>query len=231
MKEEILPDAESVARRGAAHVAASAREAIGARGRFLLAVSGGSTPERMFEELSHLDLDWSRVHLFQVDERAAPAGHAARNLAQLERALLTRLPRRPVMHAMPVEHERLEEAAAMYAATLTQEAGDPPHLDLVHLGIGEDGHTASLIPGEPAVSEQRALVATTGNYGGYRRLTLTRPVLDQARAILWIVTGAAKAEALRRLRDGDRTIPAGLVARSQAVLLADREAGGLELRS
>lgn len=223
MTEEVLPDAETVASRAARLVAEAARAAVAARGRFLLATSGGSTPWRMLRLLAGEDVPWDRVHLFQVDERVAPEGHPDRNLTRLRESLLAHLPAPPAVHAMPVEAPDLDAAAACYAEALRTEAGDPPVLDLVHLGLGTDGHTASLVPGDPAL-ETKADVAATGLYQGRRRLTLAFPALDRARRILWIVTGAEKAGALDRLRRGDVSIPAGRVRRDRAEILADRAA-------
>ncbi len=226
MTEEILADADAVARRAAQVIAAAAREAVAARGRFLLATSGGSTPWAMLRRLASEDVPWTRVHLFQVDERAAPEGHADRNLTHLSASLLSRLPAALAgLHAMPVEEPDLAAAAARYARTLRAEAGDPPVLDLVQLGLGADGHTASLLPGEPAPAADGPEVIATGLFQGRRRLTLTLPVIDRSRRIVWVVTGAAKAAALERLRRGDRAIPAGRVRREQALLLADAAAG------
>jgi len=225
MKEEILPDAEAVARRAAAWIVEAACAAIEARGRFLLAVSGGSTPRRMLGLLAREGVPWTGVRIFQVDERVAPAGSAARNLTHLVESLLDPLPEPPgAVHAMPVAEPDLAVAAAAYAATLRAEAGDPPVLDLVHLGLGEDGHTASLVPNDPVLDVTATDVAAPAPYRGHRRLTLTFPVIDRARRRLWIVTGTAKGEALARLRRGDGAIPAGRVRREGARLLCDAAA-------
>ena len=164
---------------------------------------------------------------FQVDERVAPAGDADRNLTHLRSALLERVPLEPGrVHAMPVEARDLEGAALQYARTLAADAGTPAVLDLVHLGLGRDGHTASLVPGSSALEETASDVAVTEPYLGHRRMTLTFPVLDRARRVLWVVTGAGKAGVLQRLQAGDRTIPAGRVERGRALVLADRAAAG-----
>jgi 6-phosphogluconolactonase/glucosamine-6-phosphate isomerase/deaminase len=125
---------------------------------------------------------------------------------------------------MPVEENDLEAAAASYADLLRQIAGSPPALDLVHLGIGPDGHTASLVPGDPVVNITDRDVAVTGVYQKRRRMTLTYPVLNRSRGILWLVTGPEKAEILQRLVSGDESIPAGRIQRDTAVVLADRAA-------
>src|SRR5574341_226027 len=225
MKIDVLPDADSVAREAAAIIAREAREAVAARGRFNMAVSGGRTPWMMLRVLLGQDMPWDKVHVVQVDERVAPAGHPDRNLTHVQESLLKQAPL-PAdrIHAMPVETSDLEAAAAQYAVTLQELAGSPPVLDLVHLGLGPDGHTASLIPGDPVLEVTDADVAMTGIYQGRRRMTLTYPVLNRARFILWLVTGSEKADMLARLRDGDRSIPAGQVSRDHALVLADRAA-------
>jgi 6-phosphogluconolactonase len=126
---------------------------------------------------------------------------------------------------MPVESPDLEAAAAQYALTLREIAGSPPVLDLAHLGLGPDGHTASLVPGDPVLDVTDADVAVTGRaYQGRRRMTLTYPMLNRSRRILWLVTGSEKVDMLARLRAGDRSIPAGRVSQDRALVLADRAA-------
>lgn len=227
MKIDVLADVDAVARAAASMIAEKARSGVAARGRFIMAVSGGRTPWMMLRALSNQDMPWEKVHVVQVDERVAPAGNQDRNLTQLRDSLLTHAPL-PMDHiyAMPVEAADLEAAAAQYAEKLQEIAGSPPVLDLVHLGLGSDGHTASLIPGDPVLKVAEADVALTGLYQGRRRMTLTYPILNRSRSILWLVTGSEKAGMLARLRDGDRSIPAGLVHREQAILLADRAAVG-----
>ncbi len=225
MKLEVLANADSVARRAAAIIAAQARVAVAARGRFLLAVSGGRTPWVMLRALAEEDVPWPSVHVFQVDERVAPAGHPDRNLAHLAASLLAHAPLPPAqLHAMPVESPDLKQAAARYARTLEEHAGRPAVLDVVHLGLGPDGHTASLVPGDAVLDVSDADVALTGIYQARRRMTLTYPVLDRARKILWLVTGGDKATMLPRLLAADRSIPAGRVRQARALVLADREA-------
>ena len=212
MRTQVLPDDEAVARRAAELIVAEARGAIDARGRFLFAASGGATPWQMFRILSDREVPWVGVHLFQVDERVAPPGHPDRNLTHLAASLLDRvlIPAGHV-HLMPVEDTDLDAAAARYSAELKVVGGTPAVLDLVHLGLGADGHTASLVPGDAVLGVADADVAITGEYRGYRRMTITLPVLDRARLLLWVVTGADKAEALARLLGSDRSIPAGRV--------------------
>lgn len=228
MQIETLPDADAVARRAAEFVAAEARVAVAARGRFVLAVSGGTTPWVMLRELAHQDVPWSGLVVVQVDERAAPEGHADRNLTHLTKSLLSHAPLKPEqILAMPVEEPDLDAAAKTYARTLETVAGTPPVIDLVHLGLGPDGHTASLVPGDPVLDVTDRDVATTDPvrlYQNRRRMTLTYPVINRARKILWLVTGANKAEMLRRMRDADPTIPGGRVRGENATVLADRDA-------
>ncbi|MBX9581156.1 MAG: 6-phosphogluconolactonase, partial [Gemmataceae bacterium] len=213
MQVDVLPDADAVARTAAALVAAAAREAVAARGRFVFAVSGGHTPWVMLRALAGEDVPWAGAHVVQVDERVAPAGDPDRNLTHLRDSLLSHAPLPPgQVYAMPVESADLDAAAKEYAATLRAVAGDPPVIDLVHLGLGPDGHTASLVPGDPVLNVTNADVSPTGGlYQNRRRLTLTYPVIDRARQILWLVTGAEKAGPLAKLRAADPSIPAGRV--------------------
>jgi 6-phosphogluconolactonase len=224
---EVLADADSVARKGADLIAAQARAAIAQRGRFVMAVSGGHTPWLMLRALADEKLPWKDIHVFQVDERIAPANDPDRNLTHLRASLLDHAPLgADQIHAMPVESADLGPAAAQYARTLQALAGTPAILDLVHLGLGPDGHTASLVPEDPVLGVTDVDVALTQIYQGRRRMTLTYPVIDRSRCILWLVTGADKAAALPRLCAGDRSIPAGRVRRVNSVLLADRAAAG-----
>jgi len=227
MKLEVLEDAESVARAAAAMIAADARAAVAARGRFIMAVSGGHTPWIMLRALAGEEVPWKDVHVFQIDERIAPAGDPDRNLTHLRESLLEHAPLPPEqIYAMPVELPDLEAAARQYAKTLEKVAGSPPVLDLAHLGMGPDGHTASLVPGDPVLNVTDADVGLTGVYMGRRRMTLTYPVLNRSRRVLWLMTGSEKVAMLPRLLEGDVTIPAGRISRDQAVVLADRAAAG-----
>ena len=230
MKIEVFPDEESAARAAAAIIAAEARAAAGERGRFVMAVSGGKTPWVMMRALAAEDVPWESVHIVQVDERVAPPGDPDRNLTHLEQTLLDATPVRPEqIHAMPVESPDLESAANQYAAALAKIAGSPATLDLVHLGLGPDGHTASLVPQDPVTRVTDRDVALTGVYQGRRRMTLTYPAINRARRILWLVTGAAKAEMLARLRNADLSIPAGRVRQDHAVVVADRDAAAIRV--
>lgn len=229
MELRVLPDEQAVAEAAADFIAREAQLAVAARGRFLMAVSGGRTPWRMLERLSVRPVPWRDVHVFQVDERVAPEGDEVRNLTHLRVSLLERaaIPASHV-HAMPVEASDLEVAARDYAAELDAHAGSPAVLDLVQLGLGADGHTASLVPGSALLEEGRESVGVTAPYQGHRRMTLTFPLIDRARRVLWVVTGPDKADMLRRLRAADPTIPAGRVRQELATLLADRAAAGEE---
>jgi 6-phosphogluconolactonase len=227
MNIEVLADSGSVAERAASIIADYAREAIAARGSFIMAVSGGRTPWIMLRQFAAAHIPWRAVHVVQVDERVAPAGHTDRNLTHLSESLLDHSQLPPdQLYAMPVESPDLEAAAGSYAATLRTIAGEPPVIDVVHLGLGPDGHTASLVPGDPVLDVDNADVALSGPYQGRRRMTLTYPILNRARRILWVVTGAEKAGMVNRLLDGDRSIPAGRVRSDRALLLADSAAAG-----
>ena len=224
---QILPDADSLAQRAADVIAAEARAAVTARGRFVIAVSGGKVPWLTFAKLVNEDVPWSNVHVFQVDERIAHAGDPDRNYTHLRSSLLEHVPIPPEqIYAMPVESPDLGAAAKEYARTLESVAGKPPVFDLVHLGLGPDGHTASLIPNDPVLNITDADVAITGVYQGRRRMTLTYPAINRSRRILWLVSGKEKAAALAKLRAADPSIPAGRISQAQALLLADRDAGG-----
>ncbi len=227
LARQVLADADPVAQKAATMIAAEARAAVAARGRFIMAVSGGHTPWVMLRALGGEEVPWEGVHVAQVDERVAPAGHPDRNLTHLRESLLQHAPLHPEqIHAMPVEWPDLEAAATQYALALREIAGSPPVLDLAHLGLGPDGHTASLVPGDPVLDVTDADVALTGVYQGRRRMTLTYPILNRSRRVLWLVTGSDKVKMLGRLRDGDVSIPAGRVRRDQALVLTDRAAAG-----
>jgi 6-phosphogluconolactonase len=243
---EILADGPALAGRAADLMAEQLAAAIGARSRATLAVSGGSTPAAFLAELADRPLPWEAVHIFQVDERVAPPGHAERNLTGLREALLDRV-RIPAanVHPMPVEDPDLEAAAAAYAEEIRALTGPggrldvvhprrrrrephrlvaPAQLDVVHLGVGDDGHTASWPPGDPVVSAADD-VAVVGAFNGWRRMTLTPPAINRAGWIMWLIAGSAKAPVVARLLAGDPAIPASRVRRHDATLLADAAAG------
>ena len=211
---EVLPDEDAVARRAADIVAASAREAIETRGRFTFAVSGGRTPWAMFRDLADEDVPWENVGIWQVDERIAPDGDADRNLT----SLLPTIPSGADLRPMPVTEADLDAAAARYAGSL------PNVFDLVHLGMGDDGHTASLVPDDPVLKVIDRDVAVTGEYRGLRRMTLTYRVLDRSRRVLWLIDGDDKAPMVPRLMAGDASIPAGRVATSEQLVVVDAAA-------
>jgi 6-phosphogluconolactonase len=225
MKIEVFADAQTVAEQAAKLIANDARSAIAERGRFVFAVSGGHTPWVMLRALAKEDVPWDKVHLAQVDERVAPAGDPDRNLTHLRESLLQNAPLPPdQIYAMPVESNDLEAGAKEYAKVLEKIAGLPPVFDLVHLGLGPDGHTASLVPGDPVLQISDADVGVTGIYQARRRMTLTYPVLNRARRVLWLMTGKDKIAMLKRLIKADPAIPAGRVNQENALVFADRDA-------
>ncbi len=229
MKIEIFRDADAVAQKAAEIIATESRAAVKARGRFIVAVSGGHTPWQMLRALAEEEVPWKDMHVVQVDERVAPAGDPDRNLTHLRESLLQHAPlRSEQIHVMLVESPDLEAAVKCYAVALQEIAGSPPVLDLVHLGLGPDGHTASLVPGDPVLNVTDSDVALTGVYQGRRRMTLTYPILNRARRILWLVTGKDKISALGRLREGDPTIPAGRIQAANALVLADQAAAPIQ---
>jgi 6-phosphogluconolactonase len=214
---EVSPDAAAVAASAASYVAGLARAAVADHGRFTFAVSGGHTPWAMFRELASEDMPWAATELFQVDERVAPDGDPDRNLTNLK-ASIGDAPAR--VHPMPVNDADLVAAAARYGTAL------PQRFDLVHLGLGPDGHTASLVPGDPVLEVTDALVGLTQPYQGHPRMTLTYPALARADQLLWLVTGADKRDPLARLLAGDESIPAGRVRAARSLIRADAAAAG-----
>jgi 6-phosphogluconolactonase len=227
MKIQVYADTDTVALVAAELIAKEARDAVATRGKFVMAVSGGKTPWIMLRDLAQEDVPWKGVHVVQVDERVAPEGDPDRNLTHLRESLLEHAPlRSDQIHAMPVESTNVEAACVRYAQTLAEMAGSPSVLDLVHLGLGPDGHTASLVPGDPVLDVNNADVALTGIYQERRRMTLTYPIINRSRRVLWLATGAEKAGMLARLQAGDVSIPAGRVSRDRAVVLADSAAAG-----
>jgi 6-phosphogluconolactonase len=214
---EVYGDADAASARLATLIAEHARVAVAEQGTFTLALSGGTAPWRAFRLLADEDVPWEGVVIFQVDERVAPVGDDDRNLTHLEATLPSAAWVR--LRPMPVEEPDLDAAAAAYAAEL------PRRLDLVHLGIGPDGHTASLVPGDPVLDvHDRDVAPTATEYQGRRRLTLTYPMLDRSRSLVWLVTGESKVEPLRLLLAGDPSIPAGRVRAQRSLVLADAAA-------
>jgi 6-phosphogluconolactonase len=216
---KVVSDTDTAARTTAETIADLAREAVAERGAFTIALSGGTAPWQAFEMLGDLEVPWEATEIFQVDERVAPPGDDGRNLTHLQESLPSAAVVR--LRPMPVEADDLEAAAAEYAALL------PRHFDLIHLGIGPDGHTASLVPGDPVLDvTDRTVAITGGEYQGTRRMTLTYPPIDGARELLWLVTGDSKVEALKKLLAGDPSIPAGRVRAARSLVIADPAAVG-----
>jgi 6-phosphogluconolactonase len=225
MKYEIFTDEPAVATAAAKLIAAEARAAVTARGRFLMAVSGGKTPWVMLKDLAIEDLPWANVHIFQVDERLAPDGDPDRNLTHLHASLLGNAPiPHENIHAMPVTAADPAQGARDYEETLVRWSGQPPVLDLIHLGLGADGHTASLVPDDPVLGCHDRDVALTSVYQNRRRMTLTFPIINRSRRILWLATGSAKIPMVTRLLALDPTIPAGRVSQDHAILFTDKHA-------
>ena len=222
---QVLEDAEALAKAVADRIANFGRASIEQNGQFCLAVSGGTTPSKMLGELATRPVPWDKVHLFQVDERVAPDGDPSRNLTILRSVLLDRisLPAQN-LHAMPVTSDDLQAAAVSYGKEMKRVCGEGRGLDLIHLGLGDDGHTASWPPGDPIFEITDRDVAVVGPFNGLRRMTLTPPAVNATRSILWMVSGEKKAGVLRRMLEGDPELPASRVRRSGAVVLADRPA-------
>jgi 6-phosphogluconolactonase len=222
---EIAPDGPALAHRAADLVAHRLADAVAAKGLATLAVSGGSTPAAFLADLATRTLPWETIHVFQVDERVAPPGHPDRNLSGLQAMLLDRAPIPAAnVHPMPVDESHLDEAAAAYAREIRAVTGAEGRLDVVHLGIGDDGHTASWPPGDPVVDATDD-VAVVGPFNGRLRMTLTPPAVNRAGWIVWLIAGATKAPAVAGLLASDSDLPASRVRRHHATLLADPAAG------
>lgn len=228
MKVTVAPSPEAAAGIAAHALAGEVAAAVKARGGSSIALSGGQTPWQMLAVLRTLALPWNALRVFQVDERAVPFDDERRNARRIQE-LLCRPGALPEgnFHGMPVEEAALDVGACEYERTLSVHAGNPPVLDVAQLGLGSDGHTASLVPGDPLLERVGSAVGTSQPYQGVRRMSLTFEALDRARHILWLVTGVSKAEMLARLVAGDATIPAGRVARARAQVVADRAASSL----
>ena len=190
-------------------------------------MSGGRTPWAMLALLGTAEgMPWGETELFQVDERIAAPGSEDRNLTHLVLGLS--LEHQAALRPMPVTQRDLDAGAREYESSL------PEALDLVHLGLGPDGHTASLVPGDAVLDvDDRRVALTAGTYQDHRRMTLTYPALAGARRIVWLVTGAEKREALAKLLAGDDSIPAGRVENDEMIVVADEAAArrGLALDS
>lgn len=223
LKIDVAPSAADAAQRAAAAITDGLRDAIAKRGLASLALSGGKTPAAMLVALSGAAVDWTRVHLFQVDERVVSADNDARNLKSILAALSSRIASLSSIHAMPVGEPDLDLAGASYAALLGSVAGSPSVLDVVHLGLGADGHTASLVPGDAAIDADGD-VAITGSYRGLRRMSLTFPIINRARRRVFLVTGGDKRAALERLVTGDSTIVASRVTTRETLIFVDENA-------
>ena len=228
LKIEVLANDDAVAKAAAGVIAAAAREAVAARGVFTLAVSGGKTPWAMLKDLASEEVPWSQVHVFQIDERIAPEGDPDRNLTHLHESLLGNAPiPKENIHAMPVNAEDPVDGAAEYEKTLQEICGNPPTLDMAHLGLGPDGHTASLTPNDPVLEVTDRDVALTDPvhlYQNRRRMTLTYPMINRSRHIMWLATGAAKIPMIVKLKAADPSIPGGRISQENALLLTDTAA-------
>lgn len=218
---EVVADERAAARRGAELIAEAGAAAAAARGPFSLAMSGGRSPWAMLAILGELErMPWDATELFQVDERIASPGSEDRNLTHMVLGLS--MDHQSAMRPMPVTQRDLEAAARSYESSLPED-----RLDLIHLGLGPDGHTASLVPGDPVLDvTDRSVALTEEEYQGHRRMTLTYPAIDAARQILWLVTGESKREPLAKLLAGDDSIPAGRVRNESMVIVADEAAAG-----
>lgn len=224
MRIETYPDADAVAERTAAVIAEAAREGVRMHGRAVLAFSGGSTPAPMLEHLGRTDVPWKATHIVQVDERAVPDGDPDRNWGMITESLLAGADIPPaLLHPMPVTADDLDAAARDYAQQLQSVCGVPPIADVVHLGIGPDGHTASLVPGDPALRVRDRWVTTAGPYQGHRRMTMTYPTINAGRLLVWQITGAEKAAAVRQGLQG-RGVPASKIRRNDVIVIATRDA-------
>jgi len=224
---QVLSDVVPVARQAAAFIAEEARKGVSSRGRFVVAVSGGHTSWLMLHALAREKLPWECVHIVQTDELMTGENDPDRSLPHLRRSLVgnCRLPADQI-YPMPVETQDAETAISQYTQTLVKLAGTPPVLDLIQLILGSDGHAAALLPEDPVLDVADAEVAMTVPSAEGRRMTLTFPVLNRARRVLWIVTGTEKADMFARLRNADISIPAGRVRYDRAFVLADCAAAG-----
>ena len=215
---EVVADDRAAARRAAELIAAAGAKAVADHGSFSFAMSGGRSPWAMLAILGDLEeMPWRETELFQVDERVASPGSDDRNLTHMVLGLS--MDHQSALRPMPVTHRDLDEAAHEYETSL------PERLDLVHLGLGPDGHTASLVPGDPVLEvTDRRVAMTTNEYQGHRRMTLTYRALAEARQIVWLVTGEEKRGPLQQLLAADPSIPAGRVRNESMSIVADQSA-------
>lgn len=215
---EVVGDEKAAARRAAELIAAVGSASVAEHHTFSLAMSGGRSPWAMLAILGELEeMPWAETELFQVDERIASPGSEDRNLTHMVLGLS--MDHQAMLRPMPVTQRDLTGAAHDYENTL------PDPLDCIHLGIGPDGHTASLVPGDPVleVTDRRVAITETA-YQGHPRMTLTYPALASASQIVWLVTGPDKVDALAKLLAGDASIPAGRVGNPNMTVVADAAA-------
>ncbi len=215
---EVPGDDRAAARRAAELIAEAGAAAVAERGIYGFAMSGGRSPWAMLAMLDDDErMPWEETELFQVDERIASPGSQDRNLTHIILALS--MGHQPSLRPMPVTHRDLDEAAREYESSL------PERLDLIHLGLGPDGHTASLVPGDAVLEvRDRGVAVTASSYQDHRRMTITYPTIEAGRRVLFLVTGAEKQEALQKLLAGDESIPAGRVKNGSIVVVADEAA-------
>ena len=196
--------------------------AITRRGVAFIALSGGATPWLMLEALRHHPIDWTATHIFQVDERDATADSNDRSSTHIREVLTDHIEiPEPNVHMIPITGALALDADRYGQEVQTVTGGT---FDLIHLGLGDDGHTASLTPGDPALDAVEASAVVTDEYRGYQRVTLTYPVINAARSILWLTNGANKALALQQLLQADPAIPAGRVLQTNAQIFCDEAA-------
>jgi 6-phosphogluconolactonase len=215
---EVVESDRAAARRAAELIAAAGQRAVADHGSFSFAMSGGRSPWAMLAILGDLDeMPWAETELFQVDERIASPGSEDRNLTHMVLGLS--MDHQSALRPMPVTNRDLDAAAHEYDTSL------PDRIDLVHLGLGPDGHTASLVPGDPVLEvDDKRVSVTTNEYQGHRRMTLTYPALAEAREIIWLVTGEEKRDPLQKLLAADPSIPAGRVRNDSMFIVADSAA-------